>query len=116
MCNLYREWKYLYQNKDDDQSDTLFEQSKRWDSFLQQIETAVQSGKEIHILGDTNLNFFEFEKIDTAPANSHTGRLASLIKGFRDKIIHHGFFQLIKDPTHTWQGRTESLLDHYWTN
>ena len=33
VCNLYREWKYLYQDKQTDISDTLNEQSKRWESF-----------------------------------------------------------------------------------
>ena len=92
------------------------EQSRRWDIFLHQVECALQTGKEIHILGDMNLDFFEFANIDNISSDSHTGRLAPLIKSFRDRIIHQGFFQLIKDPTHTWQGKTTSLLDHYWTN
>ena len=52
--------------------------------FLDQIECAVQTGKEIHIMGDMNLNFFEFSNIDNISSDSHTGRLAPLIKSFRD--------------------------------
>jgi hypothetical protein len=57
ICNLYCEWQYLGQ--DSDASLAPSAQLSRWLSFLDQWEMAMQEDKEIHVMGDTNLDFLK---------------------------------------------------------
>ena len=52
---VYRDWQYLGQESDESLSTAA--QLGRWLSFLDQWEIAMQENKEIHVMGDTNLDF-----------------------------------------------------------
>ena len=114
ISHIYRDWQFQGQQNVD--SLTVPEQRRRWDLFLQQWEIAISEGLEIHSQGDFNLNFLDFNKLDTLPINSQSYKLKSLILALKDRIIPHGFCQLIEDATRIWPGATASLLDHHWTN
>ena len=113
LSNVYREWQYVGQA--DGESGTLNSQLLRWQNFIQQWETAIASESEIHVLGDMNLNFLEFFK-EASAASAHSVRLHPLVDNLIDRIIPHGFSQLITDVTRIRQDQTPALLDHYWTN
>ena len=53
VSNIYRDWKYMGQGNQE--SGTMAAQLSRWESFIQKWELAIASGKEIHVLGNTNL-------------------------------------------------------------
>ena len=55
VCNVYREWQYLGQEGNN--SGTVDAQLQRWISFIDQWEKAISEEKEIHCLGDFNLNW-----------------------------------------------------------
>ena len=113
VSNVYRDWKYVNQVSQD--SGTIASQLSRWESFLQQWETAIATDSEIHVLGDVNLNFLDFNNQNVQP-NSHSARLRPLVDALLDRVVPHGFSQLITDVTRVWPGQEPSLLDHHWTN
>ena len=84
--------------------------------FIQQWEVAISSGMEIHVQGDFNLNFLDFGNLDSISKTSQSYRLRSLICSLKDRIIPHGFCQLVQGVTRIWPGAESSLLDHHWTN
>ena len=47
---------------------------------------------------------------------SHSVRLRQLVDLLLNRVVHHGFSQLITDITRVWAGQEPSLLDHHWTN
>ena len=113
VSNVYRDWKYARQ--DGQASGTIACQLSRWESFLGQWETAIAADSEIHVLGDMNLNFLDFQNDDIQP-NTHSARLRPLVTALLDRIVPHGFSQLITGVTRIWPGQDPSLLDHHWTN
>ena len=114
VSNLYRDWQYIRQHNHD--SLAIPEQLIRWDGFLQQWERAISLGVEVHVQGDLNLNFLDFSRIDSLPNTSQSSKLKSLISALKDRIIPHGFIQLVQDVTRSWPGAESTLLDHHWTN
>ena len=60
VCNLYREWQYMGQS--DHSSLEIPEQLARWIIFLEQWERALDTGKEVVVMGDFNLDFFSFNQ------------------------------------------------------
>ena len=114
VCNIYRQWQFLKQG-DDRSSLTVDAQLVRFVSFLDQWERALSSGREFCVLGDFNLNFLDFGR-HNLPANSQSTRLRPLITALFDRIIPHGFVQMVPDFTRTWANQTPSGLDHFWTN
>ena len=58
VCQLYREWQYMGQV--DSNSRSIPEQMVRWLMFLDQWERALESGKEVIVMGDTNLDHLKF--------------------------------------------------------
>ena len=113
VSNVYREWQHV--NQANQESGTIAAQLSRWESFLHQWETAIETESEIHVLGDVNLNFLDFNNQALRP-NTHSARLRPLVDALLDRIVPHGFSQLISDVTRVWPGQEPSLLDHYWTN
>ena len=107
VCNIYREWQYL--NQEDNTSSTVNAQLLRWISFIEQWEQAISEGKEIHCQGDFNLNCVNWDSPSTA-------RLKPLINQLFDRIIPHGFAQLVTTATRTWRGQESSCLDHHYSN
>ena len=57
VCQLYREWQYPGQP--DDSSRSIPSQLNRWVTFLDQWERALDTGKEVIVLGDCNLDFLK---------------------------------------------------------
>ena len=84
--------------------------------FIQQWEMAIRLGMEIHVQGDFNLNFLDFSNQDHVSNTSQSFRLRSLLCSLKDKIIPHGFCQLVQGVTRIWPGAESTLLDHHWTN
>ena len=50
------------------------------------------------------------------PANDSTHRLRSLIDLLFERIMPHGFVQLVNAPTHSWPGTEDSCIDHVYSN
>ena len=77
VCNLYRDWQYLGQT--DHSSLQISEQLARWVIFLDQWERALDSGKEVVVMGDFNLDFLSFHRTDLC-SNSQAHRLKPLVE------------------------------------
>ena len=110
VSNIYREWQYMGQANQ--VSGSIASQTSRWETFLQQWEAAIALDLEIHVLGDMNLNFLDFNALNP----SCPSRLRPLIHALLDLVVPHGFTQLIADVTRVRNDQTPSLLDHFWTN
>ena len=113
VCNVYREWQYL--NQATDSSRSIQAQLDRWIIFLDQWERALATGKEVHVLGDINLNHLNWTKPNLSP-NDQTYRLKPLINALFTTILPHGVTQCVKVATRVWPGVDNSGLDHYYTN
>ena len=111
--HVYREWQLLGQL--DDSSLSVPEQLNRWCVFLSQWEKALESGLEVHVLGDLNLNHCEWNNYDL-PSNHQTSRMRPLIMELFTRILPLGVVQLVRGPTRFWPGHTPTGLDHYFTN
>ena len=114
VSHVYRDWQHMRQQ--DHTSLSIPEQLGRWEGFLQQWESAVSLGLEIHVQGDMNLNFLDFNNTDSLPSSNQSSKLKSLIAALKDCILPHGFCQLVQGVTRTWPGAESTLLDHHWTN
>ena len=113
VANIYRDWKY--QGQGNRESGTIAAQLSRWESFLQKWELAIAAGNEIHVMGDTNLDYLDFHK-DVHQVQDHAARLRPLTHALQDLAVPNGFLQLIPNATGIWSGQEPSLLDHHWTN
>ena len=113
LCVLYRDWKYLGQP--DDSSNTIDAQLDRWLSFLDQWERAIETGREICVMGDTNLNFLTWLNQNTS-LTSHARRLQPLVVALFDRVIPHGFVQLVSEAIWFMVGVEPSGLDHFYSN
>ena len=109
----YREWQLP--NQTDKASLTIPEQLNRWTVFLDQWDRALDSGLEVHLLGDLNINHCNWTDSDL-PASNQTSRLSSLISALFTRILPQGVSQHVVGPTRHWPGQTPSGLDHYYTN
>ena len=113
VSNIYRDWKYMGQGNQE--SGTMVAQLSSWESFIQKCEMAIASGKEIHVMGDTNLDYLDFNK-DAHELSDHAAQLRPLVNALQVHIIPHGFLQLMNEVTRIWPGQDPSLLDQHWTN
>ena len=109
----YREWQLP--NQKDKSSLTVAEQLSRWLSFLDQWEKALDTGLEVHVLGDMNLNHLNWTDT-TLPSSNQTHKLRSLITALFSRILLHGVSQLVTGPTRHFPGQKSSGLDHYYSN
>ena len=92
VCNLYREWQYLGQ--DDHSSLDISEQLARWIIFLEQWERALDTGKEVIVMGDFNLDFLSFHKTDLS-SSSQAVRLKPLVYELFARVVPHGVKQCV---------------------
>ena len=106
----YREWQLP--NQADRSSLAVTEQLARWTVFLEQWERALNSGMEVHLLGDHNLNHCNWTDL-TLPATNQTSRLRSLITALFTQILPHGVSQCVVGPTRHWPDQVAAGLDHY---
>ena len=109
----YREWQLP--NQPDRTSLAVSEQLTRWINFLDQWERALDTGQEVHLLGDLNINHCNWTTPDL-PASNQTSRLAPLITALFTRIIPQGVSQHVVGPTRHWPGQVSTGLDHYFTN
>ena len=79
----YREWQLP--NQADRSSLSVTEQMKRWTVFLDQWERALDSGLEVHLLGDLNINHCNWTE-QNLPASNQTSKLSSLISDLYKNI------------------------------
>ena len=113
VCNIYRDWQYLGQA--DHSSLEISEQLARWIIFLEQWERALDTGKEVVVMGDFNLDFLSFNRTDL-PSPSQV-RLKPLVDELFSRIVPHGVKQCVVGPTRQGRvGQADSGLDHLWTN
>ena len=105
VCQLYREWQYIGQ--EDHSSRSVQAQLLRWSIFLNQWERALDSGKEVVVLGDFNLDYFKL---------TNMGQLQPLVDQLIEQIYPHGVQQLVQGPTHSWPGQANSCIDLIFTN
>ena len=94
-------------------SNTIQAQLERWSGFLDQWETAISTGSEICVIGDINLNFLRWADDSST---SHANRLRPLVSQLFDRIIPHGFVQLVSVATRIFPGQEPSGLDHFYSN
>ena len=110
--NIYRDWQYLYQA--DNTSLAVEEQLSRFSGFIEKWEAAIELSDECHLLGDMNLNFLEYSKVDILP-NSQSYKLRSLIKLLFERILPLGAVQCVTSATRVSPNHEASGLDHYYT-
>ena len=113
VCNLYRDWQYL--DQDSATSLATAAQLSRWLTFIEQWETAIEDNKEIHVFGDTNIDFLKWND-PNQPGSHQKNRLNKLSHAIFDRIFPFGFVQLVTVPTRFWPGQQPSGLDHWYTN
>ena len=66
-------------------------------SFLDQWQRALDSGKEVIVMGDFNLNHLKF---------TDAGQLQPLVDQLIQDIYPHGVQQCVKGPTHSLTSST----------
>ena len=71
--------------------------------------------KEVHCLGDMNLNHCNWTDPDL-PKTNQSYRLRDLISALFTKNIPHGVSQVVSGPTRHFPGQSSTGLDHYYTN
>ena len=113
VCHAYREWQHLRQG--DSSSSTVPSQLERWLAFLDNWEKALQTGKEVIVMMDANLDFLKWARTDL-PSSDPTHRLRPLIDQLFSRILPLGVSQLVCVPTRVWAGQQASGLDHLYTN
>ena len=90
-------------------------QLERWSSFIMQWEKAIHEDKEVIVTGDINLNSFKWMR-DDLPSSDSIYKLRDLIDLLFEKIIPHGFSQLVTVATRSCPGTADSCLDHLYSN
>ena len=109
----YREWQLP--NQKDKSSLSVAEQLNRWTVFLDQWERALDSGLEVHVLGDMNINHCNWTDQCLSSSNQ-TSRLRSLIEALFSRILPHGVSQLVTGPTRHFPGQKSTGLDRFYSN
>ena len=113
VCQAYREWQLLGQS--DKYSLSVAEQLNRWTVLLDQWERALDTGMEVHLLEDLNINHCNWTSLNL-PSSNQTYKLKTLIQALFTRILPQGVSQMVIDPTRYWPGQEPSGLDHYFTN
>ena len=114
VCQTYREWQLLNQGQDNS-SLAVPEQLARWAEFLEQWENALNTGLEVHTLGDMNINHLNWTD-QSLPSSNQTSRLRPLINALFSRILPQGVTQCVRMATRHWPNQTSTGLDHYYTN
>ena len=83
--------------------------------LLGQWARALDTGREVHLLGDLNINHCNWTS-SNLPSSSQTNKLKSLIQALFTRILPQGVSQMVTGPTRHWPGQESSGLDHYFTN
>ena len=110
---FYREWQLLGQQ--DRSSNSVQAQLNRWVLFLSQWENALNSGLEVLVLGDMNINHLDWY-LPIGQQSSQTTRLRPLIDELFSRIFPHSVSQCVTVATRFMQGQQPTGLDHLYTN
>ena len=100
MVFLYREWAHC----GDQTTKSPQQQLSRWTTFVERWQKL--RGTKSLVMGDCNYDYWSL--------GQHQLHLAPIRDLVMDKIISHGWFQLIKDNTR-YQNNQKSCLDHIYT-
>ena len=87
VCQTYREWQELGQSDRNMSSKTVDVQLKRWVVFLDQWEKALDSGMEVIVCGDVNLNHLDW-CLPSYQQSGQTKKLMPLIERLFEKLFH----------------------------
>ena len=110
VSNIYRDHQWMKQGADKS-SKTQQAVMERWNEFINQWKRALDSGKEVHTIGDFN--------IDSQSLLTSKGNQKQLAEKLLNEIIPKGVTQCAPGATWTPQGGQRgqvSGLDHHWTN
>ena len=110
ISNIYRDHQWLRQGGDkSSRSDE--EVMARWQVYLGQWRRALESGAEVHAIGDFNL--------DSSRLMGNSGPQQPLVDALLRQVVPLGATQCAPAATWTPQGGQRgqpSGLDHHWTN
>ena len=112
VCNVYREWQLLGQH---DNSETVAEQLIRWILLLDQWEQALNSGLEVIVCGDMNINHLDWA-LPSNRQSSETRKLKPLIELLFARILPHSVSQCVTGATRVRTGHSATEIDHLFTN
>ena len=113
ICQFYREWQLM--NQQDRSSQSVQAQLYRWGMFLSQWEKALDSGLEVLVLGDMNINHLDWS-LPIGQQSSQTTKLRPLIEELFNRIFPHSVSQCVTVATRFMQGQQPTGLDHFYTN
>ena len=109
VCGLYREFTRLDNVKE---SRKLGKQRERFQKFLEKASKANDTGKEVHILGDWNLNKLKWLQNN----NGRPGwKFQPLVDDLFDALLNNGFVNNVDQITRI-SGKLESILDLHLCN
>ena len=111
VCHVYREWQQLGQHD----SGTVAAQLARWVLLLDQWELALNSGMEVIVCGDMNINHLDWA-LPTNRQSNQTKKLKPLIEQLFDRILPHSVTQCVMGVTRVWPGQAGTGIDHMYTN
>ena len=111
VSNIYRDHQWMHQGSDKtSKSDEAV--MTRWCTYLDQWRRALESGAEVHSLGDFNLDSSKLH-------SSSLGRQQPLVEALLRQVVPLGVVQCAPGGTWTPQGRQRGHpagLDHHWSN
>jgi hypothetical protein len=113
VCQTYREWQLLHQTSKD--SNTVAAQLERWIMFLDQWEKALDTGLEVVVCGDMNINHLDWA-VPSNRQSSQTRKLKPLIEQLFNRILPHSVSQCVTVATRFMRGQPETGIDHFYTN
>ena len=92
--NIYRQ----FQRLGIPNTDSIAEQTKRWNIILEKWELATREQKEILTMGDINLNKLSWDK-DKKDMNPYEKSQDKMVQMLKDKILTKGHIALNSKPT-----------------
>ena len=110
VSNIYRDHQWMRQGLDKS-SKSDYAVMARWQTYLRQWKSALETEAEVHCLGDFNL--------DSTRLLNSTGHQKPLVQALLQQVVPLGVTQCA--PAATWipqggQRGQPSGLDHHWTN
>ena len=109
LGSVYREHSHLRTSPADSTNySTRDEQEERWSKFVSKWEEALDTGREVLVAGDMNIDLLG----DTQMSQLHS----SLYSHLRLKILPRGVQQMIRGPTRYHSGSKPSLIDHVYSS
>ena len=115
VCHTYREWQDLSQGLRNISSNSISDQLQRWLIFLDQWERALNSGMEVIVCGDLNINHLDW-CLPSFQQSSQTKKLMPLVEKLFQKMIPLGIVQCVTVATRFMEGQPHTGIDHFYTN